>query len=899
MKKYFAYPGLCLLLALLGCSKEQQNEGMFKKTYLTANNLTVGEGEKSIEIDYSLKLVRNEDTVLYWFTLDGTAKSSEGDYEAQVEQKLVIPAGRLIGERLVVRLNDDLLSEDNEYFRVVIKEKVSFLADEQEIESNLDREIMVIIKDNDEPPHLTLDDVTVSEADGQVSIHYSLSTSSGQETGFLWQTEDGTATSNSGDYAPRREQWESIPAGQNSGTLTMPISDDLFDELDEDFKVVTVENSLSGIMAAGGGRVQAMVTIIDDDTPPTISIEDVSVREGQAVATIRYSLSLASGKQSSFRWSTRDGIAKSRDGDYVAVSNQQVDIPAGTTGGTLSIDLGNDPDYEGQEYFEVVISDRSLSEIQESGSKLVARVTIEDDENPPTLTVSDITVSEDSGRAEIEYRLSFAMSRDSSFSWFTRDGSAKSGEGDYTSMLNQRVTIRAGRTQGTLSVPVLRDQLYEGKNEQFQVIVENPSDVSKNGSKWQGTVTISDSDPMPSISIADIRVAEEVGEAVIHYTLDHPSAQESSFLWFTEDGTALQGEDYSSHSHSSRVLVGPHSNSGSFSVSIRDDDDYEIAEYFIAKISSSSLRGLQGRAEDLQARVTIQISDRDRRDEFLQSEYSVPIDILWVMDNSGSMSEEQRDLADNFSEFIDDFTHQSETRKNLDFNMAIITTDSHANRVSSSSPLNLSSLLNGKDDFIEKFKEKIKVGTGGNQSEKGFYQSDRFLDEANWLRNDAYLAIIYVSDEDDQSFHPDDASGRPLRLQLNESVQRWVNELQEHKDNGFNWIKIYSIVAMRDRGFEEKGQRYLKASEVTEGRSANINDDFADTLQNFGQDIYALANSFPLSSRADKDTVVVTVDGVVLDKDQWSYSERDNALRFTPESTPAIGAEIIVTYETY
>jgi len=49
------------------------------------------------------------------------------------------------------------------------------------------------------------------------------------------------------------------------------------------------------------------------------------------------------------------------------------------------------------------------------------------------------------------------------------------------------------------------------------------------------------------------------------------------------------------------------------------------------------------------------------------------VDILWVVDNSGSMSNEQASLASNFNVFIDRFLDQD-----INFKMGIITTDGRA-----------------------------------------------------------------------------------------------------------------------------------------------------------------------------------------------------------------------------
>src|SRR5690606_21483555 len=61
----------------------------------------------------------------------------------------------------------------------------------------------------------------------------------------------------------------------------------------------------------------------------------------------------------------------------------------------------------------------------------------------------------------------------------------------------------------------------------------------------------------------------------------------------------------------------------------------------------------------------------ETNDQFVQNTaQDAAVDILWVIDNSGSMGNEQADLADNFNLFIQDFI-----TRGIDFKMAITTTD--------------------------------------------------------------------------------------------------------------------------------------------------------------------------------------------------------------------------------
>ncbi|MCY4524075.1 MAG: hypothetical protein OXB84_04980, partial [Halobacteriovoraceae bacterium] len=94
---------------------------------------------------------------------------------------------------------------------------------------------------------------------------------------------------------------------------------------------------------------------------------------------------------------------------------------------------------------------------------------------------------------------------------------------------------------------------------------------------------------------------------------------------------------------------------------------------------------------------------------------SQSINIVWVIDNSGSMSDEQAALGNSFSEFIGHFLEQ-----NIDFKMAIITTDENQyENKDKENKLNLASAKENRVDFQNYFKEKISVGTSGSAMEKG------------------------------------------------------------------------------------------------------------------------------------------------------------------------------------
>ena len=133
-----------------------------------------------------------------------------------------------------------------------------------------------------------------------------------------------------------------------------------------------------------------------------------------------------------------------------------------------------------------------------------------------------------------------------------------------------------------------------------------------------------------------------------------------------------------------------------------------------------------------------------RTDSYEQNE-TVDVDILFVVDNSGSMISNQTNLKNNFSSFISAFSGSG-----VSYQIAIITTDDSSfvgPIIDSSNP-----------DPMTAFNDQIdSIGTGGSVTEKGLYyayESTTSGDAApgrGFQRPDARLVVVYVSDEPDFS----------------------------------------------------------------------------------------------------------------------------------------------------
>ena len=262
------------------------------------------------------------------------------------------------------------------------------------------------------------------------------------------------------------------------------------------------------------------------------------------------------------------------------------------------------------------------------------------------------------------------------------------------------------------------------------------------------------------------------------------------------------------------------------------------------------------------------------------------LDIVWIIDDSGSMSDEQTALGSNFSAFINEFI-----TKDVDFKMAITTTDASSStkkgRMVTGSDTKLTSARAkaNENQFKSDFRSLVKVGTRGSGSEKGLEASEGFMQKyANsFIRPDAYLAVVMLSDEEDQS---------------SKSVKNYTDYLKSFKSEA-GLVKVYSIVDVgltnRSGGGVTTGyKRYADASNQTAGIVADIRDDFHRSLSDMGDSIINLLDSFALANAPVDGSLKVYVNGVA--SSDYTYDSSSRSIKFNPNNLPPVGSAIKVTY---
>ncbi len=139
-----------------------------------------------------------------------------------------------------------------------------------------------------------------------------------------YATSHGTATAN--DYVAQSGTL-TFAVTDAVKTFSVPITSDDIDEFNETFNVTLTDRAADGRSELGDG--QAVVTINDDDATPSVSVNDITVVEGNSGTTsanFTLTLSGASEKPISFQAATSNGTALA-PADYAARPLETLTFP--------------------------------------------------------------------------------------------------------------------------------------------------------------------------------------------------------------------------------------------------------------------------------------------------------------------------------------------------------------------------------------------------------------------------------------------------------------------------------------------------------------------------------------------------------------------------------------------
>lgn len=308
--------------------------------------------------------------------------------------------------------------------------------------------------------------VQLSAASTQpVSVSYASSDNGSATAGVDYQAVSGTLTFN---------------PGETSKIISVPVYGDTTYEDNETF-YLRISNGNYGVV--GSTNYLGVGTILNDDPMPTLSVNDISVVEGNSGTTnavFRVSLSAASGLGVGVYYNTLDGTATAGS-DYNTTSNYLF-IPAGQTSATVTVGVRGDTTIEADETFVLNL----YNPVSATLARPQGTCTIVNDDFPVVSVAPASILEGNSGVSYMAFTLSLSAPSPQAISvnYATSDIVSAGGGGpsaatagvDYQATSGM-ATFAPGQTTATMLVAVYGDKLVE-PDESFALGLSNPVHVT-------------------------------------------------------------------------------------------------------------------------------------------------------------------------------------------------------------------------------------------------------------------------------------------------------------------------------------------------------------------------------------------------------------------------------------
>ena len=347
---------------------------------LQIQNVTVDEGGGTATFQVTLATASAQEVTVDYQTVDyqtvndmatgGSDCNADGSDFATTSGTLTFPAQSTTPTEgdPTVTICDDSLDEPDETFGLRLRNPTNATAPTDPATG--------IIKDNDDPPDLLVDDPRVVEGAGNIEFTVTLvdpndntmEHPSGKEVTVDYATANGTATAGE-DYTAKTGTLTFDP-GETSQTVVVTVRDDSISEDDETFTL-----DLSDPENATTNVNSGTATIVDNDGDPGLRVNDIEVRENAGTVRFTVTLEPVSSSTVTVDYTTGDGTAVAGD-DYTTASDTLTFDPGDKTQ-TVDVVILSDSVAEDDETFTLVLSSPDPSTVD-----------LDDDTGEATITES-------------------------------------------------------------------------------------------------------------------------------------------------------------------------------------------------------------------------------------------------------------------------------------------------------------------------------------------------------------------------------------------------------------------------------------------------------------------------------------------------------------------------------
>jgi CSLREA domain-containing protein len=374
---------------------------------------------------------------------------------------------------------------------------------------------------------------TVNESGGNAVITVRRAGGFSDEVSVNYATSNGTATGGT-DYTAASGRL-TFYSGEINKIFVVPITNDNIHEPNETINL-SLSNPTGG--ATLGSPSAAVLTIVDDDSVPSLSVTDTSLVEGNSGtinATFTATLSAASSQSISVNYATAGGTATAGT-DYTATSNTLTFAP-GETSKTVNVSVIGDTLVEPNETFNFNLSNATNATIADGQG--IGTITNDDLGGAIQFSASTINITENSPTVLLTVTRNGGAASGISVDYATANGTAVAGQ-DYAASSGS-LNFGANETSKTFTVPIINDTTVEG-NETFTVNLTSPSGGATLGTPAGLVVTILDNDACTySLSPVSQNFSANGGSGTVNITTPAACAwttTNNAGSWITITGTA-------------------------------------------------------------------------------------------------------------------------------------------------------------------------------------------------------------------------------------------------------------------------------------------------------------------------------------------------------------------------
>jgi hypothetical protein len=262
------------------------------------------------------------------------------------------------------------------------------------------------------------------------------------------------------------------------------------------------------------------------------------------------------------------------------------------------------------------------------------------------------------------------------------------------------------------------------------------------------------------------------------------------------------------------------------------------------------------------------------------------VDILFTLDRSASMNDDNALVVANFGTFIDTLIEVD-----ADYHVAVAVEDDGCILGSDAYIDNTFSPSDAQSTFETQADIYLTLGTYGANTERGFSLAEAALKPGNtgpggcnegFYREDADLALVHVSDEAEQSINP---------------YTYYVSQFQALKADPED-VVINAVAGDYPSGCgsASAGTGYYEATVATGGLFLSIcATDWGSHLEQLAYTSGEPHDSIELTQLPVPETIEVQVDGIQTTTG-WQYDASINAIVFERDHIPPVGATIEVEY---